>query len=155
MDNQKLRTQNAGHSKGQVSTELLVIISAALFIFIPLMVTGYLKANQSNEELFIAQAQLAVSRLSNMVESVGNLGSGASSILEVYVPKGIKSIKFVKQGTGGEVVITVETSSGTTEIADVSRFPPVSDYVIDAPSEGVIRFVITSKGKDGVLVTKQ
>ncbi|MDO8554927.1 MAG: hypothetical protein Q7S22_09015 [Candidatus Micrarchaeota archaeon] len=158
-ENQKFQTKhdtlNSRQCKGQVSTELLVIISAALFIFIPLMVTGYLKANQSNEELFIAQTQLAVSRTSNMIESIGNLGEGASSVLEIYVPKGVKSIKFEKEGTGGEVVITMETSDGITEIAGISRFPPTSDYMIDDPPQGIMRFVIASRGKDGVSVTKQ
>lgn len=145
--------------KGQVSTELLVIVSAALFIFIPLMVTGYLKANQSNEELVVAQSQLAVSRLSNMVESVGNLGENSSTTLEAYIPNGVRSIKFGKQGTGGEVVITMETSTGVTEIAEISRFQITdktgSSYEIDNPARGIIRFVISSRGKDGVVVARQ
>ena len=142
-------------SRGQVSTELLVIIGAILVIFIPLIATGYTKAAQANEELALTQSHLAASRLSNIIESVGNLGENSSAMVEIFVPKGVSSIKFQKLGTGSEVVFTIDASSGNNEIAEISRFPlsPAS-FEIKNPSQGLIRFQILSKGKDGVEVKR-
>lgn len=152
--NWKLRT-HGGYHRGQVSTELLVIIGAILVIFIPLIATGYLKAAQANEELTISQSRLAVGRIANTIDAVGNLGENSSAMLEIFVPNGVNSIKFSNIGTGSEIVFSLNSQSGSNELAETTRFQVSgSGFEINKPSQGTVRLMIISRGKEGIEVKR-
>jgi hypothetical protein len=55
--------------KGQVSTELLVIVALVLLIFIPLLVLVYMKANEASQQIGSYQAELAISRVASLANS--------------------------------------------------------------------------------------
>ncbi len=140
------------HTKGQVSTELLVIVGIILLVFIPILVTVYFKSNETNQELKVLQAELAVTRLASSINSVGNLGAGSMLAAEVFVPENTQSIRFVPNGarTGGEIIFSVKIDGNKlSEFVKPVRFP-VNFETIDAPAQGYARFdVIAQENEEG------
>ncbi len=133
-------------SKAQISIELMVMIAAILVIFIPLLLSVYFKTNESNEQLFQVQSELMSTRLSNLINAVGNLGQNSSLRAEIFVPNNVKLIELNNLGRGGEVLVKISTSSGDTDIVDIVKFP-VTPLKIDKPSQGLRRFDISYDGQ--------
>ncbi|MEK6981474.1 MAG: hypothetical protein AABX38_00960 [Candidatus Micrarchaeota archaeon] len=129
--------------KGQVSIELLVIVATVLLIFVPLLVSVYFKANEANASIESYKAQLGVSRIANLVNSIGNLGDGSFIIAQVYVPKNTKQIKFLSSGNGGEVVFVLDSGGQSIDYAESVKYPVIGS-TINTPYEGVILLNITS-----------
>ena len=133
--------------KGQVSTELMIIIGVILVVFIPLIVAMYFKTSEINNSLQTSQAQLAVGRMANIANSMGNLGKGSYMRMEVYLPQNVQSIYFNKfDSGGGEVVFVVRDSSGATSDVVESTHYPIAGPKIDNPTSGLATFEITSDG---------
>ena len=109
--------------KGQVSTELLVIVGLILLIFIPVLVMVYLKANDANQQIASYQAELAVFRLAYLANSVGSLGTSSSTYADVYIPKNVESFNLASEGGGGSIIMTVKTPEGVSEIAEIIHYP--------------------------------
>lgn len=109
--------------KGQVSTELLVIVGLILLIFIPLLVMVYVKANDANQQIAAYQAELTVTRIASLANSVGSLGTETNVVTDVYLPPNTVSLVAVSSGRGGEVVMTVAGPGGESEITDVIKYP--------------------------------
>lgn len=104
--------------KGQVSSELLVVIAFVLLLFIPLLFTAYLRSIEANEQLATLQATILSSRLAFLVNSIGYMGGNSSIITEVYLPP-----NAVLNTTGKEIILKVRTQSGTSDIVQVTKFP--------------------------------
>ncbi|MFH1520763.1 MAG: hypothetical protein ABID61_03900 [Candidatus Micrarchaeota archaeon] len=135
--------------KGQVSTELLVIVGFVLLIFIPLLVLVYIKANDSNQQIASYQAELVVSRLGSLANSVGSLGTNTEVITDVYVPPNTISLTTNAAGRGSEITLKMETSQGETEVVEIVKYPvdaPTDPYEIvgKTPSGGWVKIRITS-----------
>lgn len=109
--------------KGQVSTELLVIIGLVLLLFIPLLVLVYFKANESNQQVSAYQAQLATSRLAYLANSVGSLGSNTTVRTEVFIPKDTVSMELKNSGNGAEVILSLEDNYGKNDVVEIIRYP--------------------------------
>jgi hypothetical protein len=109
--------------KGQVSTELLVIVALVLLIFIPLLVLVYLKANDANQQIASYQAELAVDRMASLANSVGSLGTNSSVITDVYIPPNTVSLRTVASGRAGELVMVVNTPDGQHPINAIIKYP--------------------------------
>jgi len=129
--------------KGQVSTELLVIIAIVLLIFLPLLVLVYFKTGEANAQIGAYQGELAVFRLAYLADSVGSLGSNTSVATEVYVPPGVSELSTRSFSRGGEIVMKVRTPAGDSEIAEIVKFPIVNPQNFST-SPGWARFTITS-----------
>ncbi|HLD59610.1 MAG TPA: hypothetical protein VI912_01345 [Candidatus Bilamarchaeaceae archaeon] len=132
--------------KGQVSTELIVIIAAIMVIFIPLMVTVYLKASGTEETVSTLQAQLAATRIANMINTIGNLGDNSSSTLEIYLPKNTEKIEFNSYGEGSEITITLTTNEGPIELSESAKFKILLESSFDQVKGGKIRIELRSSG---------
>lgn len=109
--------------KGQVSTELLVIVALVLLIFIPLLVLVYFKANEANQQIASYQAELAVSRIASLANSVGSLGTNTSVVTDVYVPPNTVVFQTNSAGRGGEIELKVKTPQGDTDVVEIVTFP--------------------------------
>jgi hypothetical protein len=109
--------------KGQVSTELLVIVALVLLIFIPLLVLVYMKANETSQQIGSYQAELAISRVASLANSVGSLGTDTSVTTDVYLPPNTVSLTTEKAGGGAELVLKMRTPQGDTEVAEVVKYP--------------------------------
>lgn len=137
--------------KGQVSTELLVIIALVLLIFIPLLVLVYMKANDANQQIASYQAELAVSRIASLANSVGSLGTNTSVITDVYVPPNTVSLNTTAAGSGSEISLTLDTPQGNSEVVGIIQYPMVSYAPLaDATSSGAwIKVNISSQYNSG------
>ena len=131
--------------KGQVSIELMVIIAAVMVVFIPLLLHVYFKTNEANEQLAQIQGELLTSRMAGLINAVGNLGQNSSLISEFFIPSNVRRIEIKPIGTGGEVIISIATIGGDSELVDIAKFP-VEPLVIDSPFSGLRRFRIAYSG---------
>src|SRR4030095_1015364 len=123
--------------KGQVSTELLVIVALVLLIFIPLLVLVYLKAGDANQQIASYQAELAVTRLASLANSVGSLGTNSSVVTDVYIPPNTQYLRTVQSGRAGELVMLIKTPDGEHPGNDVVKYPISNPGTIaDATSAG-------------------
>jgi len=132
--------------KGQVSTELLLIIGFILVLFIPLLLTAYFKTGEMNDKLTVLQAQVTASRIANLANSVGNMGVGSSIILDIYLPETVSNVEINSVGDGGEVVITVNTQNGDVDVVGVSSFPLVKYFEFGGYGNYRIELVASDEG---------
>ncbi|MBU0527199.1 hypothetical protein KKE92_01855 [Candidatus Micrarchaeota archaeon] len=110
--------------KGQVSTELLVIVALVLLIFIPLLVLVYFKANEANQQIAAYQAELSVSRIASLANSVGSLGTNTSVTTDIYVPPNTLAMNVTSVGRAGEISLTMDSPQGpTTPVVEIIRYP--------------------------------
>jgi hypothetical protein len=132
--------------KGQVSTELLVVVALVLLIFIPLLVMVYMKANEATQQIGSYQAELAVSRVVSLANSVGSLGTNTTVTTDVYLPPDTISFETMQAGGGSEIVLKTRTPQGITETADVVRYPLTSygNITTDFVPGGLIKIQISS-----------
>jgi len=137
----------ARHSRGQVSTELLVIVAVVLVIFIPLLVMVYFKSNEANAQIGSYQAELAVFRLAYLANSVGALGTDTSLTADIYIPKGVKEIRTGTVGKGGEITFVITTDAGDSEISEVMKYPVNNATFVS--NQGWARFNMTSQYING------
>ena len=112
--------------KGQVSTELLVIVALMLLIFIPLLVLVYMKANEANAQIGSYQAELAVSRIASLSNSVGSLGTNTSVTTDIFIPPNAIALETKQAGRGAEIVLRIRTPQGESEVADMVKYPLTS-----------------------------
>lgn len=109
--------------KGQVSTELLVIVALVLLVFIPLLVLVYFKASEANQQIASYQAELAVFRVASLANSVGSLGTNTSVSTDVFIPPNTESLIVSRSGRGGEITLTISSPQGSTEIVEIIKYP--------------------------------
>jgi len=121
--------------KGQVSTELLVIVGLVLLIFIPLLVLVYVKSNDANQQIASYQAELTVTRIASLANSVGSLGTETSVVTDVYLPPNMVDLTLVSSGRGGEIIMTVAGPDGESEITDVIKYPLSDSCPVTNPCE--------------------
>jgi hypothetical protein len=132
--------------KGQVSTELLIIVALVLLIFIPLLVLVYFKANEASQQIATYQAELAVSRVASLANSVGSLGTNTSVTTDIYVPANTVYLKTVQSGRGGEIILRLKTPEGDKDTPDIIKYPIQNpgDIVGENSVGGWIKIKITS-----------
>jgi len=133
--------------KGQVSTELLVIVALVLLIFIPLLVLVYLKTAEANQQIASYQAELTVTRIASLANSVGSLGTNTSVVTDVYIPANTEYLATNQSGRGGEVVMKIKTPQGTQEPSDILKYPVSNPgIVVDSTGTGGwVKIRITSE----------
>ncbi|MDD5023000.1 MAG: hypothetical protein PHU63_02425 [Candidatus ainarchaeum sp.] len=130
--------------KGQISIELMIIIGFILIFFIPLLLISYFQILELNEDLSNIQANVAVSRLVNTINSVGRMGSESSVIMDIYLPAN-SEITFKGYDKGGEILLTLEKTSGLSSIVGFTWFSINTDPTFSSLKGGShYRFNITS-----------
>ena len=136
--------------KGQVSTELLVIVGLVLLIFIPLLVLVYFKANEASEQIATYQAELLVFRIAYLANSVGSLGTETTMYTDLYIPQNVIELKTATVGGGGEVSLKITTVEGESEIVEIVKYPVSNPGTLAVgPAYGWARFKITSTYDEG------
>ncbi len=137
--------------RGQVSTELLVIVGLVLLVFIPLLVLVYFKATETNEQIAALQAEMVVFRLAHLSNSVGSLGTNSTIYTDVYIPQNLINLSISTVGRGGEISLKLLTTEGETEIVEVVKYPFKTDKktLASGPTYGWARFRVTSVYEGG------
>lgn len=139
--------------KAQVSVELMMVVGFVLVLFIPLLLVAYYNVIELNDDLLNIQANVAVERLSNTIDSIGRMGIGSSIIIDVYVPQK-STLEFrTYPDAGTEIVIRLQRISGESESVGTSWYS-IETVNIPAQLDGSVnyRFNITSD-LDKVIVT--
>lgn len=144
--------------KGQLSIELIVIIGLVMVIFIPLLVTVYYKSNEANEEIALHQAELSVSRLAYLANSIGSLGTKTTIYTDVYVPKNVMRINITQVNNGGEITFIMNNgNSKTNEISSIVKHKISKNQTITPNTGGWMRFQISSdwQGSENVMTIER
>lgn len=99
--------------KGQAATEMLVTIGVILIFIIPILLLLLVGAQARFESLSHVQASSVVRIIADSINEVHIEGPQASKVVMVNIPTNTRYLNITKN----EVVITLETSSGPTDIA--------------------------------------
>lgn len=131
--------------KGQVSSELMIIVALVLLIFIPLLIMVYFQATDASQKIGAYESELSVSRLAYLANAVGNLGTNTTMYTDVYLPNGMTSLRTVSIENGGEIIMVLKTADGDKEIVEVVQHR-INDpqTLAEEPSYGWMRVEITS-----------
>ncbi|MCX8194923.1 MAG: hypothetical protein N3G22_02345 [Candidatus Micrarchaeota archaeon] len=126
--------------KGQVSTELLVLIGLVLLLMFPLLIYSRNKAEMANENMAIQKAEFAAQRMASAADSVGYLGGSAKIIEEIEVPSNIKRAYV----NGHDIVFELETSNGITQVVKSSAFNLTSSGFERIKKSGTYYFEVSA-----------
>ncbi|MCX6769681.1 MAG: hypothetical protein NT051_03300 [Candidatus Micrarchaeota archaeon] len=105
-------------SRGQISTEILVVVGIMLTLLLPLILYSYGKVNVAKEDLAVQKAEFAAQRIASISDSVGYLGGAAAIIEEIEIPPGFRNLTI----NGHDIVIELQTSSGRKQIVKSTAF---------------------------------
>ena len=106
--------------KGQLSTELLIIIGLMLLLLVPLLYYAYNRANIAKEDIGVQKAEFAAERLARLADSIGYLGGTSMIIDEIEIPPGVKSVSISENKH--DIVFDMDTSTGIKQIVKSSAF---------------------------------
>jgi hypothetical protein len=104
--------------RGQVSTEVLILVGIALFLLIPVILYAYGRVNASGDDLAVQKAEFAAHRLASLADSVGYLGGAAAVVDEIEIPPYVESVGV----NGRDVVIKLGATSGDKDIVASTAF---------------------------------
>ena len=137
--------------KGQVGTEILVLVGMFLLLLLPLLLYAYNKAGTTGDDLSVQKAEFAASRLVTAADSVGYLGGDAAIIEEIEVPPNVNNLSvnshdiiFDLSGAGGDKQI-VKSSAFTIKGVGLERIRPSGTYYIEVRAASNYSAVSTSE----------
>ncbi len=105
-------------SKGQVGTEILVLVGMFLLLLLPLLLYAYNKAGTTGDDLSVQKAEFAASRLSTAVDSVGYLGGEAAIVEEIEIPPNVRNVTVNRN----DIIFDMDVSGGRKEIVKSAAF---------------------------------
>ncbi|MCX8175352.1 MAG: hypothetical protein N3E51_04050 [Candidatus Micrarchaeota archaeon] len=107
-----------GQLRGQISTEVLILIGMVLLILLPLIFYAYQRSNVAAEDLAVQKAEFAAQRLARLADSVGYLGGAAAVADEIELPPYVKSVSV----SGADIIFEMDSASGKKQIVKSSDF---------------------------------
>jgi hypothetical protein len=104
--------------KAQASTEIMITVAFVVTIMFPLLLIAYMQSSNVSDQLAVLQAQQTATRIANYADVIGSEGYPAKMSVQVFMPQNINSIIIgnSSSGIGHELVISVKTSSGPTQV---------------------------------------
>jgi hypothetical protein len=130
--------------KGQISTELLVIVALIMVVFIPLLTLVYLKINEANAQMASYESELAVFRLAYLANSVGSMGTDTRVYTDVYIPENMEEFYIESSGGGGELVMVMDAPEGRVEVVEVITHSVGNTRLLNEGTYGWQRFEVES-----------
>ncbi len=116
--------------RSQISLEYIVLVSAILFVLVPLWSYFLSYYNSAKEEISLSYARDLVDSVRDMADFVHAQGGPAKVLLKVHVPNNVLSINL----TENRVSVFLSLSSGITEIYAESR-ANLTGYVPTSPGD--------------------
>ena len=107
-------------ARGQISTEILILIGLMLALLVPLIIYAYGRASTAQDDFATQKAEFAAQRLADLADSVGYLGGNASIVDQVDVPTGVKSVSI--DTSGHDIIFDMNSPEGEKEIVKSSAF---------------------------------
>ncbi len=129
---------------GQVSVEMLVIAGLAIAMLTPVLFAVFSRIADSETSLAISQADVAAEKLASAINSVAYSGSGASMVVEVKMPEGVREL----QARGKELVLKIGEGDKETEIVK-SLNAEVSSSDVRIGSAGTYRIRVKAESSGG------
>ncbi|MGC8571803.1 MAG: hypothetical protein ACP5RI_00690 [Candidatus Micrarchaeia archaeon] len=134
------------HRKAQSSLELLITLTFALIILLPIISIAFIQISNSASTLSSSEADAAAEKLASVATSVGLQGYPAKQLVLIQIPQNIKSASIGTQtGTIGHIItFVVDTNAGPSY---VSAYTPVnvSGSLTGLTSEGVYLINISAE----------
>ena len=108
--------------KAQASTELMITVIFVITIMLPLLLITYLQTSNLSEQLSIQQAQQTVNKITNMADIVGSQGEPAKATVQIFIAPNTANITVGNStgGVGKEIVLTIKTSAGMTQVVGIT-----------------------------------
>jgi len=120
--------------RGQSSTETLVMVGFIAAFSLPIIMLLYGATNTNGDELSLSQARVDVQNIADVANELYAQGAPSNRVILVNYPSSLQNIT-IRQGTNakatGEIVFTLNTTKGNTQIVANTFFPDV----LDAPTK--------------------
>ena len=125
-------------TKAQSSLELLITLTFALIILLPIITIAFVQVSNSASALSSSEADAAAEKLASVATSVGLQGYPAKQLVLIQIPQNIKNT-FIGTPTGtiGHLItFVINTNAGPSY---VNAYIPinVSGSLLGITSEGV------------------
>lgn len=108
--------------KAQASTEIMITVAFVVTIMFPLLLIAYLQSINVSDQLATQQAQQTVTKIANYADEIGSEGYPAKMSVQVFMPQDISNVTIGNStgGVGHEIIISLRTSAGTTQIVGLT-----------------------------------
>ncbi|MDE1865706.1 MAG: hypothetical protein KGH94_03680 [Candidatus Micrarchaeota archaeon] len=114
--------------KGQSSLELLITVSFALIILLPIVILAFVQMSSTSSNLATGEAQAAATKLAEVAVTVGAQGPPAKQLILIDMPSDVQQIIIGNQvnsgtGFGHQIIFIVDTNAG---LSDAVAYVPVN-----------------------------
>jgi uncharacterized protein (UPF0333 family) len=130
--------------KGQVGIEYMAILVLFLIILIPVMYIGMMDIQIQGQT---SQARVAVDSIADTADRVYAQGSGTTTTVEVYLPRGINYASF----TNHEINININLPTGTTTDVYALAKGNLNGIMPTLPGRHVLVVTMNSSGNVSIL----
>ena len=108
--------------RAQSSLELLITVSFALIILLPIVILAFMQITATSSNLATGEAQAAATKLAEVVINVGAQGPPAKQLVLLDMPPNMQAIVIGNalstscfQGVGKEIEFVVNTNGGSSD----------------------------------------
>jgi len=109
-------------TRGQSSLELLITVSFALIILLPIVILALVQIAASSSNLSTGEAQSAATKLAEVAVNVGAQGPPAKQLVLIDMPSNIQGIIIGNSvaacppgGVGRQIIFVVSTTAGQSD----------------------------------------
>lgn len=116
---------NLGKTRGQSSLELLITVSFALIILLPIVILAFVQISSSSANLATGEAQAAATKLAEVAVNVGAQGPPAKQLVLIDMPPDMQGITIGKFSAasgycsnttvGRQIIFIVNTNAGQSD----------------------------------------
>ncbi len=111
--------------RAQSSLELLITVSFALIILLPIVILAFIQIASSSSNLATGEAQAAATKLAEVAVNVGAQGAPAKQLVLIDMPTNMQQIIVGNSvgGVGREIIFIVNTNAG---LSDAVAYVPIN-----------------------------
>jgi hypothetical protein len=119
---------NRNSKRAQSSLELLITVSFALVILLPIVILAFVQISASTSNLATGEAQAAATKLAEVAVNVGAQGAPAKQLVLIDMPTNIQQIIIGNTvgnviGVGKQIIFVVSTNAG---LSDAVAYVPIN-----------------------------
>jgi uncharacterized protein (UPF0333 family) len=124
--------------KAQSSLELLITLTFALIILLPIITIAFVQVSNSASALSTTEAEASAEKLASVATAVGSQGYPAKQLTIIEIPQNVKAIYIgtLTNGLGHEITFIINTNSGPSFISAYTSVN-ISGSLTGVTSEGV------------------
>ncbi len=113
--------------RGQSSLELLITVSFALIILLPIVILAFVQMASTSSNLATGEAQAAATKLAEVAVNVGAQGAPAKQLILIDMPPDVQQIiignSLAVPGLGHQIIFVVNTNAG---LSDAVAYVPIN-----------------------------